>query len=108
MPDSVEADVAPRASAPDSVRASRTIELDEAADTLGVSPATLRAWEHRYGYPRSSGGRARPRSYRWSDISALRMTMQTALSLVSAINRARAVASAQQWAAGELRSDHSR
>lgn len=65
------------------------LKVREAAQRLHVSPSTLRAWEHRFGFPkpeRSPGGH---RLYRHVDIVALRDALEQGLSVASAIARVR-------------------
>jgi MerR HTH family regulatory protein len=64
--------------------------LDEAAAVLCVSPETLRAWEQRFGYPHSIVRAAGQRCYAHSEVIALRDSLEAGLSIVSAINTARA------------------
>ena len=69
----------------------RRLQLDEAAAVLCVSPDTLRAWDQRFGYPRSVfGGAGQPR-YSYEVVIALRDSLEAGLSIASAINKARAV-----------------
>jgi hypothetical protein len=64
----------------------RTLDLDQAADLLGVTPVMLAGWEARYGFPTSS-----PSEQRYSEIEvlALRDTLEDGISIASAVNRAR-------------------
>jgi DNA-binding transcriptional MerR regulator len=65
------------------------LKVREAAQRLHVSPSTLRAWEHRFGFPkpeRSPGGH---RLYRHVDIVALRDALEQGLSVAAAIARVR-------------------
>ncbi len=50
----------------------RDLRVDEAAAVLCVSPTTLRAWEQRFGYPRSVFGAAGQRRYSGGEVVALR------------------------------------
>ena len=68
----------------------RDLLLDEAAAVLCVSPETLRAWEQRFGYPHSVFRAAGQRCYAHSEAIALRDSLEAGLSIVSAINTARA------------------
>jgi MerR family transcriptional regulator, light-induced transcriptional regulator len=68
----------------------RYLQLAEAAAVLCVSQDTLRAWEQRFGYPRSVGGAAGRPCYRYDEVIALRDSLQAGLSITSAINQARA------------------
>jgi MerR family transcriptional regulator, light-induced transcriptional regulator len=56
---------------------------------LHVSPDTLRAWEQRFGYPHSVFRSAGQRRYPHREVIALRNTLDTGLSVVAAINKAR-------------------
>ena len=69
----------------------RHLQLDEAAAVLCVSPDTLRAWERRFGYPRSVFGAAGQPRYGYEEVIALRDSLEAGLSIASAINKARAV-----------------
>lgn len=69
--------------------AAQSLKVQEAARRLNVSPSTLRAWEHRFGFPapeRSPGGHRR---YRLGEIVALRDALDQGLSISSAILRVR-------------------
>lgn len=68
----------------------RDLLLDDAAAVLCVSPETLRAWEQRFGYPHSVFRAAGQRCYAHSEVIALRDCLEAGLSIVSAINTARA------------------
>ena len=68
----------------------RDLLLDEAAAVLCVSPETLRAWEQRFGYPHSVFCAPGQRCYAHSEVIALRDCLEAGLSIVSAINTARA------------------
>ena len=67
------------------------LQLDQAAAVLGVSPATLRAWEQRFGYPHSVSGAAGDRRYAHAQVIALRDSLQAGLSITAAIDKARGV-----------------
>jgi MerR family transcriptional regulator, light-induced transcriptional regulator len=69
----------------------RDLLLNEAAAVLCVSPDTLRVWEQRFGYPHSVCGSTGQRRYDRGDVIALRDSLEAGLSIVSAINKARAV-----------------
>ncbi len=72
-------------------REMRDLRVDEAAAVLCVSPATLRAWEQRFGYPHSVFGAAGQRRYARGEVIALRDRLEDGLPVASAINTARAV-----------------
>jgi|HubBroStandDraft_6_1064221.scaffolds.fasta_scaffold263064_1 DNA-binding transcriptional MerR regulator len=74
----------------------RDLRVDEAAAVLCVSPATLRAWEQRFGYPRSVFGAAGQRRYSGGEVVALHDRLEAGLSVASAINTARALGSDSQ------------
>ena len=74
----------------------RYLQLDEAAAVLCVSPDTLRAWEQRFGYPRSIVGAAGQRRYSYEEVIALRDSLEAGLSIASAINKARALGADNQ------------
>jgi DNA-binding transcriptional MerR regulator len=67
----------------------RTLRTGEAAALLNVSPATLRTWEHRYGYPKPQRSTGRHRLYTHGEVAALRDALQQGLNISSAISRAR-------------------
>jgi DNA-binding transcriptional MerR regulator len=69
----------------------RDLRVDEAAAVLCVSPATLRAWERRFGYPHSVFGGAGQRRYSGGEVVALRDRLEAGLSVASAISTARAL-----------------
>ncbi len=74
--------------------AMRYLKTTEAATLLNVSPSTLRAWERRFGFPqpqRSPGGN---RSYTCGEVAALRAALEGAVSISSAVSRARAALAA--------------
>jgi hypothetical protein len=81
-------------------RTLRTLETDQAASLLGVSPHTLLAWEARYGFPTSAP--AEPR-YSQAEVLALRDSLREGASIAWAITRARetikrrAAPGAVQW-----------
>lgn len=65
------------------------IRTTAAAERLGVSPSTLRAWERRYGFPsprRTEGGH---RMFELADIEALRVSLAEAGGLGAAVALAR-------------------
>ena len=67
------------------------LKTTEAAARLNVTPSTLRAWEHRFGFPmpqRSPGGQ---RAYAHAEVEALRAALLSGISLASAVTQARAV-----------------
>jgi MerR family transcriptional regulator, light-induced transcriptional regulator len=74
----------------------RDLRVDEAAAVLCVSPAMLRAWEQRFGYPHSVFGAAGQRRYSHGEVIALRDRLDAELSVASAINTARALATDSQ------------
>ncbi|MDO8209687.1 MerR family transcriptional regulator [Conexibacter sp. CPCC 206217] len=65
------------------------LKVREAARRLNVSPSTLRAWEHRFGFPRPDRSPGGHRLYRHADIAALRDALEQGLSISSAISRVR-------------------
>lgn len=67
----------------------RTLKTSEAAALLNVSPNTLRAWEHRFGYPKPQRSAGRHRLYTHGEVVALRDALQQGLSISSAVSRAR-------------------
>ena len=67
----------------------RDLRPDEAAAMLRVSPETLRAWEQRFGYPHSVLRTTGQRRYAHREVMALCRTLDTGLSVVAAINKAR-------------------
>jgi hypothetical protein len=71
--------------------ASRLLSLREAADDLGVSTDVLLAWEARYGYPKAhQSATIEGRAYSRADILALAESLQTGLSIPSAVDDAQA------------------
>jgi hypothetical protein len=76
----------------------------EAADTLGVTPEVLLAWEGRYGYPKAHHPSAAPgRAYRRAEVLALAESLRNGLSIASAINAAQAATSRRRASAGRKR-----
>lgn len=71
---------------PSSERPLRTLDLEDAASLLGVSPDTLLAWEARFGFPSSSPSEPR---YSQSEVLALRDSLGDGLSIPSAVTHAR-------------------
>jgi DNA-binding XRE family transcriptional regulator len=67
-------------------RSLRTLDLDQAAMLLGVSPQTLLAWEARYSFPTSSPSESR---YNESEVLALRDSLREGASIAGAVARAR-------------------
>lgn len=67
----------------------RTLKTREAAEMLGVSPNTLRAWERRFNYPRPQRTPGQHRVYIHGEVAALRDALQEGLSISSAVSRAR-------------------
>jgi DNA-binding transcriptional MerR regulator len=70
----------------------RDLLLNDAAALLRVSPDTLRVWEQRFGYPHSVCGSTGQRRYDRGDVIALRDSLEAGLSIVSAIHKARTIA----------------
>jgi hypothetical protein len=64
----------------------RSLELEDAAALLGVSPYTLLAWQARYGFPTSSPSGPH---YNRAEVLALRDSLEDGLSIASAVSRAR-------------------
>jgi MerR family transcriptional regulator, light-induced transcriptional regulator len=64
----------------------RTLDLDDAAALLGVSPETLLAWEARYGFPSSDPTEPR---YNELEVLALRASLAHSPSISSAMAQAR-------------------
>ena len=65
------------------------IRTNAAATMLGVSPNTLRSWEHRFGYPsprRTEGGH---RQFELTEIEALKQALDETHNISSAISIAR-------------------
>lgn len=77
-------------------REMRDLRVHEATAVLCVSPATLRAWEQRFGYPHSVFGAAGQRRYAGGEVVALRDRLEAGLSVASAINTARALGTDSQ------------
>jgi hypothetical protein len=74
-----------------SATASRLVSLREAAEDLGVSTDVLLAWEARYGYPKAhQSATIEGRAYSRADILALAESLQTGLSIPSAVDDAQA------------------
>ena len=67
-------------------RSLRTLDLEQAASLLDVSPETLLTWEQRFGFPSSTP--AEPR-YSQSEVLALRDSLGDGASIASAIAMAR-------------------
>lgn len=67
-------------------RALRTLDLDQAAALLGITPVMLLGWETRYGFPTAS-----PSEQRYSELEvlALRDSLEDGVSIASAVSRAR-------------------
>jgi hypothetical protein len=68
---------------------SRSLSAHEAANLLCISPATLRAWEHEFGFPASVRSEHPVPNYRVTDLLALQDALSSALSITSAISTAR-------------------
>jgi hypothetical protein len=81
----------------------RTLELDQAATLLGVSPEMLLAWEARYGFPTASP--ADP-CYSESEVLALRESLSHAVSIAAAVDRARRRTRRRWTSTGGLVRDH--
>lgn len=64
----------------------RSLDLDDAAALLGVSPETLLAWEARYGFPTPSPAE---RLYNEAEVIALRESIRDEVSIAGAVVRAR-------------------
>jgi hypothetical protein len=64
----------------------RTLDLEQAATLLDVSPETLLTWEQRFGFPSSTP--AEPR-YSQSEVLALRDSLDDGASIASAVAMAR-------------------
>jgi hypothetical protein len=63
----------------------------EAAEALGVTPDVLLAWEERYGYPKRHPSSTTPdRLYSRAEVLALAESLQTGVSIPSAIDDAQA------------------
>ena len=67
-------------------RSLRTLDLEQAASLLDVSPETLLTWEQRFGFPSSTP--AEPR-YSQSEVLALRDSLDDGASIASAVAMAR-------------------
>jgi DNA-binding transcriptional MerR regulator len=67
----------------------RTLKTSEAAALLNVSPATLRTWERRFGYPKPQRSAGHQRLYTHGELTALRDALQQGLTISSAVSRAR-------------------
>jgi hypothetical protein len=68
------------------------LSLREAAETLGVTPDVLLAWEARYGYPKPHRSSTTPgRAYSRAEVLALADSLQNGLSIPSAIDAAQGV-----------------
>jgi hypothetical protein len=72
-------------------QASRTSSLTahEAATFLHISPETLLAWEHEFGFPVSVRSTQPTPNYLISELLALQDALPDALSITSAIHIAR-------------------
>ncbi len=76
------------------------IRIAAAADLLGVSPSTLRAWERRHGFPaprRSAGGH---RQYDLGEVEALQAALRRTADVGAAVGLARAGATEPGGAGG--------
>jgi len=74
------------ASSPSSERQLRTLDLEDAASLLGISPETLLIWENRFGFPSSSSGEPR---YSQTEVLALLESLDHGASIPSAVTQAR-------------------
>jgi len=70
----------------------RDLRLTEAAAVLHVSPDTLRTWQRRFGYPHPVGSGSGQQRYVRREVFALRDSLDTELSVASAIDKARGLA----------------
>ena len=64
----------------------RTLDLEQAASLLDVSPETLLTWEQRFGFPSSAPSEPR---YSQSEVLALRDSLDDGASIASAVAMAR-------------------
>ena len=72
---------------------SKHLTIQELAEATGVSPATLRAWESRHGFPVPERSAGRHRRYTRDDVNAVRAVVaerDAGSTLFAAIARARA------------------
>lgn len=81
-----------RDAGPRSVATEPSLSLSEAADTLGVEPDVLVAWEARYHYPTSTpSSDGDLDTYREKDVIALASALQSGLSISAAVRAAASV-----------------
>ena len=64
----------------------RTLDLEDAASLLGVSPETLLHWEERFGFPSSCPSELR---YSQSEVLALLASLDDGASIPAAVAQAR-------------------
>src|SRR6202008_5140140 len=69
--------------------AMRYLKTTEAAALLNVGPSTLRAWEHRFGFPKPRRSPGKHRAYSHGEVVALQAALVEGLSISSAVARAR-------------------
>ena len=67
-------------------RPSGTVSAEIAAALLGTTPATLRLWEERFGYPVPADGPNGRRRYSYATVVALRQALNSQASIASAIS----------------------
>jgi hypothetical protein len=72
--------------APEPERPLRTLDLEDAASLLGVSPETLLRWEERFGFPSSCPSECR---YSQSEVLALLASLDDGASISAAVAQAR-------------------
>lgn len=70
----------------ESERPLRTLDLEDAASLLGVSPETLLRWEERFGFPSSCPSEFR---YSQSEVLALLASLDDGASIPAAVAQAR-------------------
>lgn len=69
----------------------KTLKTNEAAAILNVSTNTIRSWERRYGFPKTTRTPGNHRIYKHAEIIALRDAIRSGLSVASAISQVRAM-----------------
>jgi len=67
----------------------RYLKTSEAASLLNVSPATLRAWEARFGFPTPQRSAGNQRLYLHAEVIALRQTLRSGAATAAAMRVAR-------------------
>lgn len=67
----------------------RYLKTSEAATLLNVSPATLRAWEARFGFPTPQRSAGKQRMYLHAEVVALRQTLRSGAATAAAVQLAR-------------------